>query len=164
MIDETPSSKTTLSNTTLSKKVSDVLSRFNAEMLRYSAADLLRLMQREELSMPRAVALQFLKCEGAASISDISNYLNLSLGNTSHIVDQLVCSGYVTRAEDPNDRRLKLIALAPKGLAFVQEVEQVRLEEMARRLQKLPTPLLESVLTVLSELLDHLQTEILENG
>src|SRR4051812_588590 len=107
--------KQMIDETILSKKVSDVLSRFNAEMLRYSAADLLRLMQREELSMPRAVALKFLKCEGAASISDISDYLNLSLGNTSHIVDQLVCNGYVTRAEDANDRRLKLVALAPKG-------------------------------------------------
>lgn len=152
----------TIEETTLSKKVSDVLSRFNAEMLRYSAADLLRLMQREELSMPRAVALKFLNCEGTASISDISDYLNLSLGNTSHIVDQLVCSGYVTRAEDATDRRLKLVALAPKGQAFVQEVEQVRIEEMARRLQRLPAPLLETALGVLSEVLDHLQTEILE--
>lgn len=143
--------------TTLSQKVSDVLSRFNAEMLQYSVADLLRLMQREELSMPRAVALLFLKQEGAASISDISNYLNLSLGNTSHIVDQLVCSGYVTRAEDANDRRLKLVALTAKGRAFIQEVEQVRIEEMARRLQQLPIPLLEAALAVISEVLDHLQ-------
>jgi len=148
--------------TRLVKQVSDVLSRFNAEMLRYSAADLLRLMQREDLSMPRAVALKFLKCEGVASISDISNYLNLSLGNTSHIVDQLVCSGYVTRAEDANDRRLKLVALAPKGQAFVQEVEQVRIEELARRLQQLPTPLLETALRVISDVLDHLPTENLE--
>ncbi|CAN5851268.1 hypothetical protein BH10CHL1_BH10CHL1_25120 [soil metagenome] len=144
---------------TLSQKASDLFSRFAAELGRYSAAELLRLMQREELSMPRAVALTCLAREGVMSISDISTYLNLSLGNTSHIVDQLVCSGYVTRTEDANDRRLKQVTLTTKGQAFVAEIEQVRIEEMARRLQHLPAPLLASALTVISEVLDHLQTK-----
>lgn len=133
-----------------------VLNRFTAEMFNYCVADLLRLLQREELSMPRAVALLFLKQTGSASISDISHYLNLSLGNTSHIVDQLVCSGYVTRAEDANDRRLKFVALTPKGCAFITEVEQVRIEQMTKRLQQLPAPLLEAALTVLTDMLDQL--------
>ncbi len=140
----------------LAKNVRIVLNRFTAEMFNYCIADLLRLLQREELSMPRAVALLFLKQTGSASISDISNYLNLSLGNTSHIVDQLVCGGYVTRAEDANDRRLKLVALTPKGRAFIAEVEQVRSEQMTMRLQQMPTPLLEAALTVLTDMLDQL--------
>src|SRR4051812_44152529 len=71
-----------ISETSLSQKASEVFSKFAAELGRYSAAELLRLMQREELSMPRAVALMYLAREGAMSISDISTYLNLSLGNT----------------------------------------------------------------------------------
>jgi len=142
--------------TIVAKKVRIVLNRFTGEMFNYCIADLLRLLQREELSMPRAVALLFLKQTGSASISDISNYLNLSLGNTSHIVDQLVCGGYVTRAEDANDRRLKLVALTPKGRAFIAEVEQVRIEQMTKRLQQMPTPLLEAALTVLTDMLDQL--------
>jgi DNA-binding MarR family transcriptional regulator len=147
------------SETGLSKQVSDVLGRFASELLRYSTTDILRLMQREDLSLPRVVALMFLDRQGTASISDISNYLNLSLGNTSSIVDQLVCSGYVTRTEDPNDRRLKVVTLTTKGQAFVQEVKQARIAEMAQRLKNLPTSLLESTVVVMSAVLEHLQAE-----
>jgi len=148
-----------LSETGLSQQVSDVLGRFATELLRYSTTDILRLMQREDLSLPRVVALMFLDRQGTASISDISNYLNLSLGNTSSIVDQLVCSGYVTRTEDPNDRRLKVVMLTTKGQAFVQEVKQARIAEMAQRLKNLPTSLLESTVVVMSAVLEHLQAE-----
>ncbi|MCX6045442.1 MAG: MarR family transcriptional regulator [Chloroflexi bacterium] len=148
-----------ISEMMLPQKASEVFSQFAAELGRYSAAELLRLMQREELSMPRAVALTFLARKGALSISDISTYLNLSLGNTSHIVDQMVCSGYVTRTEDANDRRLKQVMLTAKGQAFVAEIEQVRIEELARRLQYLPAPLLASALTVITEVLEHLRPE-----
>ncbi len=152
-----------LAETALSKQVSDVLGRFATELLRYSTTDILRLMQREELSLPRVVALMFLDRQGTASISDISNYLNLSLGNTSSIVDQLVCSGYVTRAEDPNDRRLKVVTLTTKGQAFVQEVKQARIAEMALRLKNLPASLLESTVVVMSAVLEHLQAERVAN-
>lgn len=148
-----------LSETGLSQQVSDVLGRFATELLRYSTTDILRLMQREDMSLPRVVALMFLDRQGTASISDISNYLNLSLGNTSSIVDQLVCSGYVTRTEDPNDRRLKVVMLTTKGQAFVQEVKQARIAEMAQRLKNLPTSLLESTVVVMSAVLEHLQAE-----
>ncbi len=148
-----------LSETGLSQQVSDVLGRFATELLRYSTTDILRLMQREDLSLPRVVALMFLDRQGTASISDISNYLNLSLGNTSSIVDQLVCSGYVTRTEDPHDRRLKVVTLTTKGQAFVQEVKQARIAEMAQRLKNLPASLLESTVVVMSAVLEHLEAE-----
>ena len=148
-----------LSETGLSQQVSDVLGRFATELLRYSTTDILRLMQREDMSLPRVVALMFLDRQSTASISDISNYLNLSLGNTSSIVDQLVCSGYVTRTEDPSDRRLKVVTLTTKGQAFVQEVKQARIAEMAQRLKNLPASLLESTVVVMSAVLEHLQAE-----
>jgi DNA-binding MarR family transcriptional regulator len=143
----------------LSRQVSDILSQLAGEIVRASAADMLRLLQREEMSMPRAVALMFLERQQTASISDISNYLNLSLGNTSHLVDQLVCGGYVTRTEHPDDRRLKLIMLTAKGLGFVQEIKQVRITDMAQRLEHLPAPLLETAFATMSAVLEHLQVD-----
>jgi DNA-binding MarR family transcriptional regulator len=149
-----------LNRSGLSRQVSDLLSQLAAEMVRTSAADMLRLLQREELSMPRAVALTFLDREKRASISDICAYLNLSLGNTSHIVDQLVCDGYVTRSEDPTDRRIKQITLTAKGEAFVQEMKQTRIADMARRLEYLPPALLEAAYAAMAAVLDHLQQEV----
>jgi DNA-binding MarR family transcriptional regulator len=148
-----------VNETVLSKAVCNVLGKLAAEMVRSSAADIMHLMRREELSMPRTVALMFLEREGAASISDISNYLNLALGTTSYLVDQLVCADYVTRSEDPNDRRLKSVMLTAKGRAFVEEVKETRVEDLAQRLVDVPSPVLASALRAMSELLDHLQVD-----
>ncbi len=130
-----------------------------SEMSRVSATDVLWLLQREGLSMSRALALMFLAHENMASISDISSYLNLSLGNTSHVVDQLVCGGYVTRTEDLNDRRLRQVTLTAKGHAFVQEVKQVRIRDLAQRLDCLPLALLQSADLVMSTMIEQLQMQ-----
>jgi DNA-binding MarR family transcriptional regulator len=143
----------------LAREVSVVFNQLDTVLKRHSAAELLRLLQREELSLPRGVALMFLDHNERASISDISQYLNLSLATTSQLVDQLVCAGYVTRAEDQHDRRQKIVALTDRGECFVQEFKRRRIDEVKRQLAHLPTPLLESTRLVLSEILAALPGE-----
>ena len=100
----------------------------------------------------------YVEREGGASISDISQYLNLSLATTSHLVDQLVCEAYVTRVEDLNDRRHKLVSLAAKGKCFVDQCQQTRIDELARRLEELPAPQLAAALDSLTDILTHLSS------
>ncbi len=94
---------------------------------------------------------------GAVSISHLSDYLDLLLGTTSHLVDQLVGDGYVLRIEDPNDRRLKQVVLSERGHAFVTEVWSMRVADMSRRLADMPEPLVESLIAVMSDVTAHLQ-------
>jgi DNA-binding MarR family transcriptional regulator len=141
---------------TMAGEVSRVLSTFAAELTRSSVSGLLRLLRQAGLSMPRALTLLFLERQGEASISDISNYLNLALGTTSHIVDQLVCEGYVTRTEASTDRRQKVVQLTAKGTTFVEEVKLARIEELARRLEQMPAPLLSATLAVMAEVNTYL--------
>ncbi len=68
---------------------------------------LFHMLHKSDLSMPQLVTLLFVRRGGVASISSISQHLNLSLGATSHLVDRLVVAGFVERAEDQNDRRQK---------------------------------------------------------
>lgn len=150
-------SEQTVSPAEAARRLSDVLSAFAGELMRYSMGDVLKLLRREDLSMPRLVALMYVDRRGAASISDINEYLNLSLGTTSHIVDQLVCGGYASRTEDPHDRRLKQIALTPTGQAFVEEVKRTRVAEMARRLEDLPPDTLERALAAMGDVVEHLR-------
>jgi DNA-binding MarR family transcriptional regulator len=140
----------------LAIKVSAAINQLNAELVRTGSAQMLRLLQSEGLSLPRGVALIFVERVGTASISDISQYLNLSLAATSHLIDQLVCAGYVTRVEDLHDRRQKMVSLTAKGDHFVTEYRQMRIDELARRLTTLPAPLLEAALTSLTDILRHL--------
>jgi DNA-binding MarR family transcriptional regulator len=135
----------------------DVLAEFAAEVMRYSADDMVSLVRHHNLSMPRVSAMMCVERRGAASISTISERLDLSLAATSQLVDQLVCAGFVTRTEDPHDRRTKLIKLTPAGAAFTAEVRRVRVEELARQLATLPPPLLNDLRTTLEQVLDHMR-------
>jgi DNA-binding MarR family transcriptional regulator len=149
----------TVQNPETAQQLSLALREFTAEVMKHSVCNLMRLMRQADLSMPRVVTLMYLKRDGAASISKIGEYLNLALGTTSHIVDQLVVGGFVSRVEDPADRRHKQVALTDKGRSFVAQVEQARIEELGRRLALLPPPLLGAALEVMSEVTAHLRAE-----
>ncbi len=130
---------------------------FLAEAMRSNAAEMLQLIKREGISMPRMVTLLFITREGPSSISDISDYLQLSLGNTSTLVEQLVNGGYVTRTEDSTDRRLKLVAPTAKGQGCVDEVKQARARDIARRLHACPPELREDFMRILGAITPMLQ-------
>lgn len=146
----------------LVEEVSRVLGGFTAEVMKHSACDMLRLIQRESLSMSRMVTLNYLRRRGSASISDISQYLNLALGTTSHLVDQLVDAQFVTRSEDASDRRLKLIMLTERGRDFADEVERTRIEALARHLAAMPAPLLGQTLEVMTQVTEFLKDEAID--
>jgi len=144
-----------LDQSALATQVGDQLRQLMAQIACATMADVLQLLQRSELSMSRALALMFLERQPCASLSDMSSYLNLSLGNTSHLVEQLVCSGYVTRTEDAKDRRVRQVMLTSKGQAFVQEIRTIRVRELAARLEGLPVTLLQSATHVFAAILEH---------
>lgn len=141
----------------LAQRLGATLGALMSEIMQYSARDTLRLIQREEMSMPRMTAIMMLWRCGTASISDISRHLNLSLGATSHLVDKLVEDGFVTRAEAAEDRRQKHVALTERGRAFAAEVRRVRVGELTRRLGQLPAPLLARALAALEDVQAHLR-------
>ncbi|MBC8160113.1 MAG: winged helix DNA-binding protein [Roseiflexaceae bacterium] len=132
------------------------LSQFIAEVMRYDSDEMLRLLKREDLSMPRVGALNVVARRGAVSISDISVCLGLSLANTSMLVDKLVCTEFVTRVEDASDRRQKLIRLTEKGRMFVSEVQTTRVNQVVQRMLLLPPELLDRTIAVLADVTTQL--------
>lgn len=55
------------------------------------------------------------------SVSSIAKYLSISKSNMTPIIDKLIKEGYVTRFDDPNDRRIIRITLTDKGNEFLEE-------------------------------------------
>ncbi len=145
-------------------QLSELLSMFMTEILRYDTADMLRLLKREDLSMPRIAALNIVERQGAASISEICAYLNLSLGNTSILIDKLVCRGFVTRIEDVSDRRHKLVRLTEKGQALIHELRATRVNSVVQRMLLLPPDLLERVIDVLRDVTEQLPPSSVERS
>src|SRR5215216_6010436 len=148
-----------MSTTDTTAQLSGLLSMFMTEVLRCDTADMLRVLKREDLSMPRIAALNVVERQGAASISEICADLNLSLANTSILIDKLVCHGFVTRVEDANDRRHKQVRLTGKGQALIEELRAARVHSVVRRMLLLPPELLERAIDVLRDVTEQLNQE-----
>lgn len=130
-----------------------------AELNSQSMGAVLQILQGANLSMPRLVALFYLRRRGAATITELSEHLHLALASTSQAIDQLVQSGLVERREDANDRRHRLVTLTPAGAEIVARVRQARIEESARRLAELPPDLAARLDGALADVLAVLQPE-----
>jgi len=65
------------------------------------------------------------------SIRDIAETLGISSSAATQLVDGLVRSGYVTRQEDPKDRRSVRLGLSPKGKKHITATNEKRITEMA---------------------------------
>jgi DNA-binding MarR family transcriptional regulator len=60
------------------------------------------------------------------SIKAIADGLGLSLPATSRAIDELLRRGLVTRTEDPDDRRIKQIALTDAGREVTERMVELR--------------------------------------
>jgi len=89
------------------------------------------------LSMPQINILMQLYHKGPCGMSQISERFNITAAAASQLVDKLVQAGYLNRAEDPGDRRAKMLTLSPAGLELIKTGFEERyrwLEELATRL------------------------------
>jgi DNA-binding MarR family transcriptional regulator len=122
----------------------------HSELMGQSMETLLQFLQRSNLSMPRLVSLMYIQRQGVTTVTALSEHLNLALGTTSQMIDQLVRDGLVERREAAHDRRQKQITLTPAGETLVAEARQIRLAEASRHLRQLPPALIEQLGQALS--------------
>jgi DNA-binding MarR family transcriptional regulator len=135
------------------------LQRFMHLYMRRTIRDMQVLLRELHLSMPQMGTLHFLAAEGGQSVSAIADHLNLSLAATSHLVERLVQRDLLTRSEDPHDRRLKRVELAPGGVALVEGIQRQAAAAFDELLEPLPSELRErferATLEVLAVLAPH---------
>jgi DNA-binding MarR family transcriptional regulator len=89
------------------------------------------------LSMPQFSILMQLHHKGPCGVSDIGERFDITNAAASQLVEKLVQSGYVERAEDPSDRRAKVLKLTPSGQALIERGGQERhrwLDEVVKKL------------------------------
>lgn len=136
----------------LSALVSELLSHVH----RRSAGDSLALMTEAGLTMPQLVTLHMLAHAGARSMGTIAACLRLSPPATSHLVDRLVKARLVVRAEDPEDRRQRSLAIAPRGRALVERINSERSRELSGVLARLTPALRRQFAAVLARVVEEL--------
>ncbi len=79
----------------------------------------MRYVRGTGLSLIQFNTLMRLHHRGACPLSEVGAELDITPAATSQMVDKLVQTGYLTRTEDPTDRRVKVLDLTEKGRALV---------------------------------------------
>ena len=98
----------------------------------------IRSHRGSELSVPQFRVLIFLNRHAGASLSDIAEYLGLTLPSMSKMIDGLVARNMVTRQMDPEDRRRVTLVLTALGRKAMQSAYQATESRLAERLAALP--------------------------
>lgn len=137
-----------------SQQLSSVLREWAEILMRRSMHDLVRFTKKSGLSMGQLSALFRLYHGKSCGVSEVGDHLGVTNAAASQMVDRLVLGGYLTRAEDPNDRRSKQLALTEKAQALVREAIEARsrwLEELADSVAPQDQQAIIQALTVLAE-------------
>ncbi len=107
---------------TLVDEVMELMFIFSRAMQRLSIPDWLKL----DLSMAQMKVLFTLALDGPIIISKVAETLGVGQPTASHLVDRLVQTGLVERAEDPTDRRYTLARLSQQGEEIVGRLRRGR--------------------------------------
>ena len=78
------------------------------------------------LSMSQFSILMQLHHKGPCGLSEISERFDVTAAAASQLVDKLVQADYLERAEDPADRRAKLLTLSVKGKKLINQGTEER--------------------------------------
>lgn len=86
----------------------------------------IRRNRESALSLSQVNSMFRLYHHGPCQVNDLANHLGITTAAVSQLLDNLVKAGLIQRTEDPNDRRVKLIALTEQGQNTVEESKRAR--------------------------------------
>lgn len=128
-----------------------VLQEWIGALMRGSMRSFILYMKENDLSMSQVGAL-FQINRGSSNVSDLGEGLGISIAAASQMLERLVQQGLIVRLEDPQDRRVKQLALTDKGRRIMQASVQARqswLEELVAALSASERELVASAMKVL---------------
>ena len=94
--------------------------------MRRSTRNFIRYTKESGLSMSQMGALFHLHHKGSSGVTNLGDHLGVTNAATSQLLDRLVQQDLIQRTEDPDDRRVKQIALTDKGCQVLEEGIRVR--------------------------------------
>lgn len=89
------------------------------------------------LDYQQIYALQFLRRNDNARLTEIAAELELPMFTTSRMIDRLEAKGYLSKEQDTKDRRNLHIHLQPAGEAILKMIEDSSFERISQNVEKL---------------------------
>ncbi len=112
-----------------------------------------------ELSMLQLQALAFVGQRDSCSMSDLAGEFVVGLPSATALVDRLVRAELLSRAEDPNDRRVTRVRLTAAGRERLRGLRERQVRELRAVLARIPPDDREALVRVMRHLLSGLETE-----
>jgi DNA-binding MarR family transcriptional regulator len=121
-----------------------------------SVRAMLALQNKHTLSSAMVVVMHIVAFDGAQTMTALSERTGLSTSAMSHLLQRLVDQGLMERTEDAGDRRVKNMALTPKGHAILSAIVRERFDDLRTSVASITVPtklaLREVITTVVEEL------------
>lgn len=107
----------------------------------------------EDITVARGRIFQRISPEGSR-LTDLAEQAQVTKQAASGLVDELERAGYVTRVPDPSDARARLIHVAPRGAAAVEEAAATLAEVEAEWVRHLGPRRISQLRHILEDLRD----------
>lgn len=91
-----------------------------------------------DLRVPELRSLAFLRHAPGSNLTDLAEYIGVSLPSMSKLVDALAYRGLVERKPDPSDRRRVRLSLTEEGASVLSKAREAVKAKFAMRLARLP--------------------------
>lgn len=89
-------------------------------------------VNKNQLSVTQATALEILVTEGEQKASDLADLLSITTGGVTGITDKLVKKGLIERTKDEDDRRVVNLVITNLGRKTYEIIQQERIEMMEK--------------------------------
>lgn len=94
---------------------------------------------------------------GSCGVTDLGDHLDVTSAAASQMLERLVQQGLIVRSEDPEDRRVKQIALTDKGFLVLEEGIRARRDWMDGLAKTLSDSEKETIMAGLNILIDRVK-------
>jgi DNA-binding MarR family transcriptional regulator len=135
-----------------------------AQTLRFSPLAQGGFLADLPLTLPQLKALGVIACAGAPGRSgrELASLLGVGPSAITPLVDRLVEHSFVSRHEDPIDRRILRVRATPDGVNVLERMASVHrgvLTEVVNRIDPADLPTIERALTILIQAVTKLASE-----
>ncbi len=146
----------------MSPPLAETLREWLRVTMRFSMRHFMKFAKENNYSISQLNALFRIRHKGACGVSDLGEEMGVTNAAASQLLDKLVQQGLVERAEDPQDRRNKLITLTEAGLRVSEQSMQARqgwLDQLAASLTPAEQAQVQAALQLLIERAEVLESE-----
>ena len=134
--------------------VVQLLQEWIGAFMRRSMRSLILFLKENDLSMTQLGALFQIK-GGQSNVSDLGEWLGISIAAASQMLERLVQQELVLRSEDLQDRRAKHLILTDKGCRILEKTIQARRDWLKELVSTLSAGEKEQIATAVRVLIDR---------